>query len=158
MCHYHPFLSFSIGRWVTSYNAETYTILHALKWYILFFLYNFESVTLFFDSQYALIALSAPLPYPNPLPTPNYQPNTLLNFLSDGYKVVHLHWVSVYSSLPGNDLSDSLAKFDTIMNHPPPYHSSAHLLFPPNIYPSKRGTANHASQIHAAKKSLFTIC
>ena len=64
---------------------------------------NFESITLFFDSLSVLSTLSAPLPYlpPNPYP--------IHNSLSQS-KVVHLQWILSHSSLPSNDLADSLAK------------------------------------------------
>ena len=54
-------LSFSTGLWATSYSAETFAILHALKWCISHSTTcNFESITLFSDSLSVLPTLSAP--------------------------------------------------------------------------------------------------
>ena len=101
-------LSFSTGLWATSYSAETLAILHALEWCISHSkTYNFESITIFSDSLSVLSTLSAPLPYLTPKPLSNTQ--SLLNSLSQ-FKVVHLQWIPGHSSLPGNDLADSLAK------------------------------------------------
>ena len=101
-------LSFSTGLWATSYSAETFAILHALEWCISHSkTCNFESITFFSDSLSVLSTLSTPLPYL----TPKFLSNTqsLLNSLSQS-KVVHLQWIPGHSSLPGNDLADSLAK------------------------------------------------
>ena len=101
-------LSFSTGLWATSYSAETFAILHALKWCISHSkTCNFESTTLFSDSLSVLSTLSAPLPYLTPKSLPDAQ--SLLNVLSKS-KVVHLQWIPGHSSLPSNDLADSLAK------------------------------------------------
>ena len=54
-----------------------------------------------------LSTLSAHLPYLIPKSLSNTQ--SLLNSLSQS-KVVHLQWIPGHSSLPGNDLADSLAK------------------------------------------------
>ena len=54
-----------------------------------------------------LSTLSAPLPYLTPKSLSDTQP--LLN-VSSKSKVVHLQWIPGHSSLPGNDLADSLAK------------------------------------------------
>ena len=101
-------LSFSTGLWATSYSAETFAILHTLESCISHSkTCNFESITLFSDSLSVLSTLSAPLPYL----TPKFLSNTqsLLNSLSQ-FKIVHLQWIPSHSSLPGNDLADSLAK------------------------------------------------
>ena len=101
-------LSFSTGFWATSYSAETFAILHALEWCISHSkTYNFESITFFSDSLSVLSTLSTPLPYLTPKSLSNTQ--SLLNSLSQS-KVVHLQWIPGHSSLPGNDLADSLAK------------------------------------------------
>ena len=101
-------LSFSTGLWATSYSAETIVILHALEWCISHSkTCNFKSITLFSDSLSVLSTLSASLPYLTPKSLSNTQ--SLLNSLSKT-KVVHLQWIPGYSSLPGNDLVDSLAK------------------------------------------------
>ena len=101
-------LSFSTGLWATSYSAETFAILHALEWCISHSkTCNFESITLFSDSLSVLSTLFAPLPYLTPKSLSNTQ--SLLNSLSQS-KVVHLQWIPGHSSLPGNDLADSLAK------------------------------------------------
>ena len=101
-------LSFSTGLWGTSYSAETFAILHALEWRISHSkTCNFESITFFSDSLSVLSTLSAPLPYLTPKSLSNTQ--SLLNSLSQS-KVVHLQWIPGHSSLPGNDLADSLAK------------------------------------------------
>ena len=101
-------LSFSTGLWATSYSAETFAILHALKWCISHSkTCNFQSFTLFSDSLSVLSTLSAPLPYLTPKSLSNTQ--SLLNSLSN-FKVVHLQWMPGHSSFPGNDLPDSLAK------------------------------------------------
>ena len=101
-------LSFSIGLWSTSYSAETIAILHALEWCISHSkTCNFESITLFSDSLSVLSTLSAPLPYLIPKFLSDAQ--SLLNSLSKS-KVVHLQWIPGHSFLPGNDLTDSLAK------------------------------------------------
>ena len=50
-------------------------------------------------------------------------------------KVVHLQWIPGHSSLPGNDLADSLAKAGASLN-PSSISVSSHPLFPPNDYPS----------------------
>ena len=68
---------------------------------------NFESITFFSDSLSVLSTLSTPLPYLTPKSLSNTQ--SLLNSLSQS-KVVHLQWIPGHSSLPGNDLADSLAK------------------------------------------------
>ena len=57
-------------------------------------------------SPYSL-TLSAPLPYLTPKSL--FDTQSLLNILSD-CKVVHFQWIPGHSSLPGNDLADSLAK------------------------------------------------
>ena len=59
--------------------------------------------TLYLSYQLSLY----PLPYLTPKSLSNTQ--SLLNSLSQS-KVVHLQWISGHSSLPGNDLADSLAK------------------------------------------------
>ena len=56
---------------------------------------------------YLLSTLSAPLPYLTPKSLSDTQ--SLLNSISKS-KVVHLQWIPGHSSLPGNDLADSLAK------------------------------------------------
>ena len=97
-------LSFSTGLWATSYSAET----HALEWCISHSkTCNFKSITFFSDSLSVLSTLSTPLPYLTPKSLSNTQ--SLLNSLSQS-KVVHLQWIPGHSSLPGNDLADSLAK------------------------------------------------
>ena len=102
-------LSFSTGLWATSYSAETIAILHAFEWFISHSkTCNFKSVTLFSDSLSVLSTLSAPLPYLTPKSLSNTQ--SLLNSLSNS-KIVHLPWIPSHSSLPGNNLADSLAKF-----------------------------------------------
>ena len=53
------------------------------------------------------LSLSTPLPYLTPKSLSNTQ--SLLNSLSQS-KVVHLQWIPGHSSLPGNNLADSLAK------------------------------------------------
>ena len=107
-------LSFSTGLWATSYSAETFALLHALEWCISHSkTCNFESITLFSDSLSILSTLSTPLPYLTPKSLSNTQ--SLLNSLSQS-KVVHLHWIPGHSSLPGNDLADSLAKAGTFLN------------------------------------------
>ena len=101
-------LSFSTGLWAISYSAGTFAILHALEWCISHSTTcNFESITLFSDSLSVLSTLSAPLPLLTPESLSNTQ--SLLNSLSQS-KVVHLQWIPSHSSLPGNDLVDSLAK------------------------------------------------
>ena len=101
-------LSFSTGLWATSYSAETFAILHALEWCISHSkTCNYESITLFSDSLSVLSTLSAPLPYLTPKSLSNTQ--CFLNSLSQS-KIVHLQWIPGHSSLPGNDLADSLAK------------------------------------------------
>ena len=101
-------LSFSTGLWATSYSAETFAILHALEWCISHSkTCNFESITFFSDSLSVLSTLSTPLQYLTPKSLSNTQ--SLLNSLSQS-KVVHLQWIPGHSSLPGNDLADSLAK------------------------------------------------
>ena len=101
-------LSFSTGLWDTSYSAETFALLHALEWCISHSkTCNFESITFFSDSLSVLSTLSTPLPYLTPKSLSNTQ--SLLNSLSQS-KVVHLQWIPGHSSLPGNDLADSLAK------------------------------------------------
>ena len=101
-------LFFSTGLWVTSYSAEIFAILHALEWCISYSkTCNFESITFFSDSLSVLSTLSAPLPYLTAKSLSNTQ--SLLNSLSQS-KVVHLQWIPGHSSLPGNDLADSLAK------------------------------------------------
>ena len=67
---------------------------------------NFDSITFFSDSLSVLSTLSTPLPYLTPKSLSNTQS---LNSLSQS-KVVHLQWIPGHSSLPGNDLADSLAK------------------------------------------------
>ena len=61
-----------------------------------------------FPTLYLSYQLSLP---PLPYLTPKFLSNTqsLLNSLSQS-KVVHLQWIPGHSSLPGNDLADSLAK------------------------------------------------
>ena len=101
-------LSSSTGLWSTSYSAETIAILHALEWCISHSkTCNLESITLFSDSLSVLSTCSAPLLYLSPKFLSDTQ--SLLNFLSKS-KVVHLQWIPGHSSLPGNDLADSLAK------------------------------------------------
>ena len=101
-------LSFSTDLWANSYSAETFAILHALEWCISqSTTCNFQSITLFSDSLSVLSTLSAPLPYLTPKSLSNTQ--SFLNSLSQS-KVVHLQWIPSHSSLPGNDLADSLAK------------------------------------------------
>ena len=68
---------------------------------------TFESVTLFYDSLSVLSTLSAPLPYLTPKSL--FDTQSLLNTLSDS-KVIRFQWIPVHSSLPDNDLADSLAK------------------------------------------------
>ena len=68
---------------------------------------NFDSITFFSDSLSVLSTLSTPLPYLTPKSLSNTQ--SLINSLSQS-KVVHLQWIPGHSSLPGNDLADSLAK------------------------------------------------
>ena len=94
-------LSFSTGLWATSYSAETFALLHVLEWCIS------HSKTCNFESLSVLSTLSTPLPYLTPKSLSNTQ--SLLNSLSQS-KVVHLQWIPGHSSLPGNDLADSLAK------------------------------------------------
>ena len=101
-------LSFSTGLRATSYSAETFALLHALEWCISHSkTCNFDSITFFSDSLSVLSTLSTPLPYLTPKSLSNTQ--SLLNSLSQ-FKVVHLQWIPGHSSLPGNDLADSLAK------------------------------------------------
>ena len=101
-------LSFSAGRWVTSYSAETYVIFHALKWCIFhFWSCNFKFVTLFSDSQSVLSTLSAPLPYLILKFLTDTQ--SVLNSLSES-KVVQIQSIPGHSSLPSNDLVDTFAK------------------------------------------------
>ena len=101
-------LSFSTGLWATSYSAEIFAVLHALECCISHSkTCNFESITLFTDSLSVLSTLSAPLPYLTSKSLSNTQ--SILNSLSQS-KVVHLQWIPGHSSLPGNDLADSLAK------------------------------------------------
>ena len=108
-------LSFSTGLWTTSYSAETFAILHALEWRISHSTTcNFESIALFSDSLSVLSTLSAPLPYLTPKSLSNTQ--SLLNSLSQS-KVVHLQWIQSHSSLPGNDLADSLSKAGASLDH-----------------------------------------
>ena len=73
----------------------------------------FESVTFFFDSLSVLSTLSAPLSYLTPKSLLDTQ--SLFNILSDS-KVVHFQWITGHSSLPGNDLADSLAKVGASLN------------------------------------------
>ena len=82
-------LSFSARRWATSYGRA------------------FEPVTLFSDFQSVLTTLYAPLPYLIPKSFTDTQ--SFLNSLFDS-KVVHIQWIPAYSSLPGNDLANSLAE------------------------------------------------
>ena len=101
-------LSFSTGLCATSYSAETFALLHALEWCISHSkTCNFDSITFFFDSLSVLSNLSTPLPYLTPKSLFNTQ--SLLNSLSQS-KIVHLQWIPGHSSLPSNDLADSLAK------------------------------------------------
>ena len=101
-------LSFSTGLWSTSYSAETIAILHALEWCISHSkACNFDSITFFSDSLSVLSTLSTPLPYLTPKSLSDTQ--SLLNSLSKT-KVVHLQWIPGHSSLPGNNLADSLVK------------------------------------------------
>ena len=97
-------LSFSTGLWATSYSAKTFALESCISHSKTC---NFDSITFFSDSLSVLSTLSTPLPYL----TPKYLSNTrsLLNSLSQS-KVVHLQWIPGHSSLPGNDLADSLAK------------------------------------------------
>ena len=89
-------------------SAETFAILHALEWCISHSkACNFDSITFFSDSLSVLSTLSTPLPYLTPQSLSNTQ--SLLNSLSQS-KVIHLQWIPGHSSLPGNDLADSLAK------------------------------------------------
>ena len=126
-------LSFSTGLWATSYSAETFALLHALEWCISHSkTCNFESITFFSDSLSVLSTLSNPLPYLTPKSLSNTQ--SLLNSLSQS-KVVHLQWIPGHSSLPGNDLADSLAKA-VPLSIPPVYQCPSHPLSPPNDYPS----------------------
>ena len=60
-----------------------------------------------FPTFYLSYQLSNPLPYLTPKSLSNTQ--SLLNSLSQS-KVVHQQWIPGHSSLPGNDLADSLAK------------------------------------------------
>ena len=127
-------LSFSIGLWATSYSAETFAILHALEWCISHSkTCNFKSITFFSDSLSVLSTLSAPLPYLTPKSLSNTQ--YLLNSLSQP-KVVHLEWIPGHSSLPGNDLADSLAKAGASLDPSSIYQCPSHPLFPSNNYPS----------------------
>ena len=108
MCVTATSLSVSTGLWATSYSAETFVILHALKWCISHSkTCNFESITLFSDSLSVLLTLSAPLPYLTPKSRSDIQ--SLLNVLSKS-KVAYLQWIPGHFSLPSNDLADSLAK------------------------------------------------
>ena len=101
-------LSFSSGLWATSYSAETFAILHALRWCISHSkTCKFESITLFSDSLSVLSTLSVPLPYL--IPKSLSETQSLLNSFSKS-KVIHLQWIPGHFSLPGNDLDDSLAK------------------------------------------------
>ena len=80
-----------------------------------------------FPTLYLSYQLSMPpLPYLTPKSLSNTQ--SLLNSLSQS-KVVHLQWIPDYSSLPGNDLADSLAKAGASLD-------PSHPLFPSNDYPS----------------------
>ena len=84
------------------------SILHTLEWCISHSkTCNFESITLFSDSLSVLSTLSAPLPYLTPKSLSNTQ--FLLNSLSQS-KIVYLQWIPGHSSLPGNNLADSLAE------------------------------------------------
>ena len=126
-------LSFSTGLWATSYSAETFALLHALEWCISHSkTCNFDSITFFSDSLSVLSTLSTPLPYLTPKSLSNTQ--SLLNSLSQS-KVVHLQWIPGHSSLPGNNLADSLAKAGASLD-PPVYQYPSHPLSPPNDYPS----------------------
>ena len=104
-------LSFLTGLWATSYSAETFALLHALEWCISHSkTCNFESITFFSDSLSVLSTLSTPLPYL----TPKY-PYPILNlfltlYLNPRLSIYNGYLVSGHSSLPGNDLADSLAK------------------------------------------------
>ena len=125
-------LSFSTGLWATSYSAETFALLHALEWCISHSkTCNFKSITFFSDSLSVLSTLSTPLPYLTPKSLSNTQS---LNSLSQ-CKVVHLQRIPGHSSLPGNDLADSLAKAGA-SSTPLVYQCPSHPLFPPNDYPS----------------------
>ena len=66
-----------------------------------------------FPTLYLSYQLSLPLPYLIPKSLSNTQ--SLLNSLSQS-KVVHLQWIPGHSSLPGNDLADSLAKADASLD------------------------------------------
>ena len=100
--------SFSSLQVRPDYSAETYAIFHALEWCISHSkTCAFESITLFSDSLSVLSTLSAPLAYLTPKSLSDTQ--SLLNVLSKS-KVVHLQWIPGHSSLPGNDLVNSLAK------------------------------------------------
>ena len=84
-----------------------------------------------FPTLYLSYQLSLPpLPYLTPKSLSNTQ--SLLNFLSQS-KVVYLQWIPGHSSLPGNDLADSLAK-PVPLSIPPVYQCPSHPLFPPNDY------------------------
>ena len=125
-------LSFSTGLWATSYSAEAFVLLHALEWCISHSkTCNFDSITFFSDSLSVLSTLSTPLPYLTPKSLSNTQ--SLLNSLSQS-KVVHLQWIPGHSSLPGNDLADSLAKAGASLD-PSNYQYLSHPLSTPNDYP-----------------------
>ena len=116
------FLFFLARYWV-------YAILHALKWCVSHASScNFQSDTLFSDSQSVLSTLYTPLQYL--IPKFLTDTRSLLNCLSDS-KVVHRQWIPGHSSLPGNNLANTLAKLVPLMT-PPSYHS---LFFFPTAIP-----------------------
>ena len=123
-------LSFSTGLWATSYSAETFAILHALEWCPRHVILNLSP---FFPTLYLSYQLSLP---PLPYLTPKFLSNTqfLLNSLSQS-KVVHLQWIPGHSSLPGNDLTDSLAKAGASLD-PSNIYVSLAALFPLKDNPS----------------------
>ena len=126
-------LSFSAGRWATSYSTKTYAILHAVEWCISHSLSGaLESVTLLSDSQSVLTTLD--LFYTKSFNalfnTKSLTDNqSLFNILSDS-KVLHFQWIPGRSFLPSNGLADSLLKSVPLIT-PSQYYSSSHLLFPP---------------------------
>ena len=106
-CVTTTFLS-STSLWATSCTTKAFAILYALEWCISHSkTYNFESITLFSNSLSVLSTISISLPYLTPKSFSNTQ--SLLNVLSNS-KVVHLQWIPGHSSLPGNNLADSLAE------------------------------------------------
>ena len=69
----------------------------------------FESITLSSDFQSVLRTLSTPFPYL--IPTSLTDTQFFLNSLFES-EAFHLKWIFGYSSLPGDNLADSLAKID----------------------------------------------